>query len=224
MGYGNVNLERRVGMTGLWLVSYLVLWVLVVVLCFFLVGILRQLGLLHRQLEYRPLQSEGEDSIPLLEQDGPTIGSPLTNLEVDTINGYGRLTTAMLRDRGLMLLVFMSPMCETCQHIVEPLNTLAADAARTIPMAVIMRADEHGCRAFLSVFPLHMPVVCDRESAITMGFDIHRTPFGLLYDEQGILIRKGVLEGHEDVLALLGDRSVSLTAQAHVFPRLVSNV
>lgn len=198
-------------MTGLWLVSYLVLWVLVVVLCFFVVGILRQLGLLHRQLESRPPQSQEEDSIPPLELDGPTIGSPLLNLEVDTINGFGRLTTATLRDHGPTLLVFMSPMCESCQHIVEPLNTLAADASRTVRTLVIIRADELACHAFLSVFPLHMPVVCDRESTITMEFGIHRIPFGLLYDGQGTLIRKGGLEGHEDLLALLGDGAASPT-------------
>ena len=33
-------------MTGLWLASYLVLWGIVVVMCLFLIGILRQLGLL----------------------------------------------------------------------------------------------------------------------------------------------------------------------------------
>lgn len=210
-------------MTGLWLVSYLVLWVIVVGLCFLLVGILRQLGLLYRQIEQRPVQAQEQDSIPDLEQDGPTIGSPLPTLEVNTFNGFGRLTTALLRDRGPTLLVFMSPMCETCQHIVEPLNMLAADAAPNVQAAVIMRADELACRAFLSVFPLHMPVICDGESTLTMGLDIHRTPFGLFYNEQGTLIRKGGLEGHDDLLALLGDGSASLEAQSHVFPRVVSS-
>ena len=117
--------------------------------------------------------------------------------------------------------MFMSPMCEACQYIVEPLNALEADAARTVRPAVIMRADEQACQAFLSVFPLHMPVVCDRDRTITMGLDVHRTPFGLLYDEHDTLIRKGLVEGYEDLLALLGDRSAPERAQAHVFPRVV---
>ena len=86
-------------------------------------------------------------------------------------------------------------MCEACQHIVEPLNTLVEDVARAVHPVVIVRADEQGCRAFLSVFPLDMPVVCDSDRTITMGLDVHRTPFGLLYDEHGTLIRKGLLEG-----------------------------
>ena len=210
-------------MTGLWLVSYLILWVIVLVLCFFLVGVLRQLGLLYRQLEKRPSQPQEEDSIPALEQDGPAIGSPLPNLESDTMNGFGKLSTAMLRDRGSILLVFMSPMCETCQHAVEPLNMLVAEATRNVHPVAIIRADEQACRAFLSVFPLHMPVVCDHDDTINMGLGIHRTPFGLFYDEQGTLLRKGGLEGHEDMLALLGDEAASLEAQARVFPRVVSS-
>jgi methylamine dehydrogenase accessory protein MauD len=208
-------------MTGLWLASYLVLWGLVVVVCLFLVGILRQLGLLHRQLGPGQSQSQGDSSIPALENDGPTIGSPLADLEVGTINGFGTLTPATLRVPGNTLLIFMSPMCEACQHIVEPLNALVADVARAIRPFVIMRADEQACRAFLSVFPLRMPVVCDSDRTITMGLDVHRAPFGLLYNEYGILIRKGLLEGHEDLLALLGDRSASIKAQARVFPRVV---
>jgi methylamine dehydrogenase accessory protein MauD len=204
-------------------VSYLVLWVIVLVLCIFLIGILRQLGLLYRQLEQHTPQPQGDDSIPTLEQDGPAIGSPSPNLEVETFNGFGKLTINAQRGSGSRLLVFMSPMCETCQHAVEPLNTLVTDATRDVHPIVFIRADEQACRAFLSVFPLHMPVVCDLESTITMGLGIHRTPFGLLYAEQGSLVRKGGLEGYEDLRALLGDRSASLEAQTHVFPRFVSS-
>jgi methylamine dehydrogenase accessory protein MauD len=205
-------------MTGLWLASYLVLWGLVVVICLLLIGILRQLGLTQRQLESHLPQLSEEGSIPALEHDGPGLGSPLADLKVGTINGFGTVSAVTQHGNRTLLLVFMSPMCETCQHIVDPLNALVEDAVHTLRAAVIMRGDEQACQAFLSVFPLHMPVVCDHDRTITMGLGIHRTPFGLLYDEHGILIRKGVLEGQEDILALLGDGSVSDTAKAHVFP------
>jgi len=210
-------------MTGLWLTSYLILWGLVVVVCLLLIGVLRQLGLLYRRLESGSTPSQEGSSIPALENDGPAIGSPIVDLDADTINGFGNLVLNKPDKGGSTLFVFMSPMCEACQYIVEPLNALVANAARAVRPVVIMRADEQACRAFLSVFPLHMPVVCDSDRTITMGLDIHRTPFGLLYDEHGTLIRKGLFEGHEDLLALLGDGSAPITAQAHVFPRVVSS-
>jgi methylamine dehydrogenase accessory protein MauD len=210
-------------MTGLWLASYLVLWGLVLIMGLLLIGILRQLGLMHRQLELVIPQPPGDSAIPALEHDGPTIGSILASLEVETINGFGTLNPATPHEHGRVLLVFMSPMCETCQYIVEPLNALEAEAGRAVKPIVIMRADEQACRAFLSVFPLRMPVVCDRDRTITMGLDVHRTPFGLLYDEHSTLIRKGLLEGHEDLLALLGDGSAPGRTQANVFPPLESS-
>ena len=123
------------------------------------------------------------------------IGSALPPLGVDTCNSFGKVTPDVLREQGATLLVFLSPMCEPCQHAVEPLNWLVAEAASTVHPVVVYRADEQACRAFLSVFPLHMPVVCDAEASITMGLGVHRTPLGLLYDEQGTLIRKGGLRG-----------------------------
>ena len=114
-------------MTGLWLASYLILWGLVVVLCLLLIGVLRQLGLLYRRLEAGSTPLQEGSSIPALEHDGPAIGSPIVDFDADTINNFGNLTVAMLRDGGTTLLVFMSPMCEACQHMVEPLNALATD-------------------------------------------------------------------------------------------------
>ncbi|GAC1388299.1 MAG: hypothetical protein NVSMB33_17890 [Ktedonobacteraceae bacterium] len=211
-------------MTGLWLASFLVLWVVVVVLCFLLIGILRQLGFIQRQLDVQPSEPQNDSSIPALELDGPTIGSPLTNLEVETINSSGHLKLTSLNEDRPLLVMFMSPLCETCQHIVEPLNALVTNVSYGIRPTVIMRGDEQMCRAFLSVFPLHMPVVCDKERTITKGFGIHHTPFGLLYDVDGTLIRKGIVGDADDLLALLGDRSAPETAQSHVFPHAMASL
>ncbi len=205
-------------MSGLWLASYFILWVLVVVVCFLLIGILRQLGLMQRQLDVHPSEPQQEDSIPDLEHDGPTIGSARMDLKIDTLNGFGNLSLASLNERSPLLLVFMSPLCDTCQHIVESLNALVNDIDHAVRLAVIIRGDEQTCLAFLSVFPLHMPVICDSDRTITMGLDIHRTPFSLLYNERGILVRKGFVGGNDDLLALLGDESGYDKAQVNLFP------
>jgi methylamine dehydrogenase accessory protein MauD len=203
---------------GLWLASYLVLWGLVIVMCLVLLGVLKQLGTLHLRYEH-PVTPAGE-GVPALEKDGPAIGSRLSDFPYATVNGFGSVTPISLLSHGRVLLMFLSPMCESCQHVVEPLNALVEDRDRAVQGMAIIRADEQACRAFLSVFPLRMPTVCDADRTITMGYGVHRTPFGLLYDERGNLIRKGLVEGKEDLLALLGDVSASTKAQSHVFPQL----
>src|SRR5262249_32864092 len=120
-----------------------------------------------------------------------------------------------------MLLLFLSPLCETCQHVVDPLNALADDAARDLRLVAVIRADRPAYEAFLSVFPLRMPSLRDHDRALHMGLNVHRAPFGLLYDEEGILVRKGLIESADDLSALLGDASAPEMALAHVYPRVV---
>jgi methylamine dehydrogenase accessory protein MauD len=194
-------------MTDLWLVSYIVLWLLVIVLCLITLGLLQQLGLLQHQLNQHTLEPVAEENplLPLLEEDGPAIGSVLPQLKANSINGFGSLILSPLSSERDRLLLFLSPLCEPCQHIVESLNTLVKNDANTRKVIVIMRADEQACQAFISIFPLDLPVICDHERTITMDFNVHHAPFGLLYDVQGMLVSKGGIKNREDLLNLLGN-------------------
>lgn len=202
-------------LSGLWLTSYLAIWLVVALLSIFTVGMLRQIGLLRQQISGSTTPS---GSKPTIEEDGPPIGSRLPELRAESINGFGVVSSATRYRRGPTLLLFMSPLCEGCQHVVGALNALVDQGPGSVSPVVIMRADTRGCLAFLAVFPLRLPVVCDETRSITLDFDVHRTPFGLLYDGQGILVRKGLASAYEDIQALLGDSSAPELAQSHVFP------
>jgi len=203
-----------------WLLSYLALCGLVAVACALLIVMLRQIGLVrHRPGQHATGQIEQPPPVPPLEQDGPAIGSYMPDLAVQTINGFERVVSAALRDGGDALLVFISPICESCQHVVGLLNDVVVDGTRTVQPIAIMRADHQACQAFTHVFPLRLPLICDAARTIHVDFDIHRAPFGLLYDRQGMLVRKGIIVDRDDLLALLGDTSAPTPAQEHVFPK-----
>lgn len=206
-------------MSGWWLVTYLALWVLVVVLCLFVLGILRHIGFSgHPTAADEPLS-------PDLEHDGPSIGSFMPPLTFDTVNGFGAISLAELIHQSKVLVVFMSPLCKGCQETVDPLNAIADDTAARVYPVVLMRADEQACDAFLRLFPLRMPVVCDAGRLATRGFDAHRTPFGLLYDEEGVLVRKGTFEfGRDDLRALLGDLDAPSSSRERMFPSVPRDI
>lgn len=191
-------------MTGFWLVSYIGLWVIVILLVLLVVGLLQQLGLLQRQ--FGQLGTEQTQSLasppPPAEQDGPALGSLLPDLNVESVNGFGNLT---LRENTQMLVLFMSPMCEGCQKIVDSVNELIESQIYRGRVVVILRGDDHARQAFLKVFPLRVAVIQDRDSRITKSFAVQHSPFGLLYDTAGSLIRKGVIVRNEDLLTLLGE-------------------
>lgn len=200
-------------MTGWWLASYMVLWGAVVLMGLFLLGTLREVGALRRRAA-----GTNPAVVPLAE-DGPRIGSFMPDLVVDSINGHGVVALREPRGDTGMLLVFMSPMCEGCQHVIDPLNAVLRDPGRRVRVLGIMRGDESACKSFLGLFPLLAPVVRDELSAITRDLGVHRNPLGLLYDEHGTLVRKGAIVDGDDVAALLGSVSVPASSLANVYPK-----
>lgn len=202
-------------MAGLWLVSYIVLWAIVLVMGLFLVGTLRHVGSLHLQLGASP--SDLGTVMPDPPNDGPSIGSRTPDVVAETLNGFGTVMLPSQQHQGRILLMFMAPLCESCQRVVEALNALAHNAEWAVQPIVVMRADESTCRSFLSVFPLHLPVVVDYGGTIHKEFTVHRAPFGLLYGEDGTLTKKGVMHGQADLLELLDAVAAPASVKTHVF-------
>lgn len=92
---------------GIWLASYVLLWIAVVVLAFAVVVLLRQIGVLHTRL--RPIGVHHAGEGPVRDQPAPRGGwfdfgsSPLT------------------------LVAFTSPTCEICRSLLPSLRGLARD-------------------------------------------------------------------------------------------------
>lgn len=203
-------------MGGVFVVSYLLLWGVVVLLGLLLLGTLRHLGELHAQVGAAGTgagthPTPGDGAIPPLELDGPALGSRLPEWAQEvSASGDGENAAGMIGHGGRngarsTLLMFLSPLCEACQHVVEPLNELAADTARGVHPAAVIRADRPAYEAFLNVFPLHLPTLRDDDRTLTMELGVHRSPFGLLYDSSGMLVRKGLIESREALLALVDE-------------------
>ncbi len=211
-------------MTSLLLISPITQWGFLLLLCFVVVGLLQQIGLLHRRLERVPSdeQENRETSLLPLEKDGPSIGSHLSHLARETRNSHEMLTLTSPPYEGNIMLLFLTSTCKSCQDVVGPINKLVDEGGYAGRVVAILRDEEQGCDAFLNVFPLHIPAICDPDRSIYKNFGVHRSPFALLYDTQGILVRKGIVEREEDFLALLGNPSVTVSAQSKVFPPLSS--
>jgi thiol-disulfide isomerase/thioredoxin len=90
-------------MSGVWLASYVVLWVLVALLAFAVVVLLRQIGVLHARLAPMGTHFAGE---------GLDVGAVAPNLGFD----YGRSV--------LTLIAFTSPSCQICAALKPSLVAL----------------------------------------------------------------------------------------------------
>ena len=90
-----------------WVASYVVLWLLVLVLTVAVVALLRQIGVLHARLH--PLGAHFGGEGPPLESDAPLVEG------VD----YAASSTT--------LLAFTSPTCEVCKVLAPSLSALRRD-------------------------------------------------------------------------------------------------
>ncbi len=209
-------------MNPVWLISYVVLWILVAILALLTVGLLQQLGFLQREFATlkRERGEESSSSIPPLDKDGPDIGASLPERTFRPFNGHQAVSLAAPYNQHCTVLLFLTITCESCQHMVEFINEFLQAEGFQGTAVTFLRADTGGCQAFQQVFPLNIPTICDDDHSISMEFEIHRFPLGLFYDAEGKLLRKGIVQEREDLLALLGDGTASPEAQAKMFPTL----
>lgn len=94
-------------MTGsVWIVSYVLLWVAVVLLGFSVIALLRQIGVLHTRVAPMGVHFAGE---------GPELDTPAPS--VDDVDYAGETVT---------LLAFTSPTCEICASLKPGLERLSS--------------------------------------------------------------------------------------------------
>lgn len=118
---------------GVWVASYVLLWLAVVALSLAVVALLRQVGVLHARL--RPLGAH-------MAGEGPPAGAPAPRS--DRLD-YGAAT--------LTLLAFTSPRCDVCRTLVPSLPYLERDYADSVRIVVL----DHGpaTAELFSAFNVH---------------------------------------------------------------------
>ena len=135
---------------GVWVVSYVLLWLAVLGLSFAVVALLRQVGVLHARL--RPLGTN-------MAGEGPAVGAPAPRSE--------RLDYDAA---ALTLLAFTSDRCDVCRSLVPSLPYLERDYADAVRLVVL----DHGPAAaeLFSAFNVHSTpyfVTVDRTGTVRGG-------------------------------------------------------
>lgn len=118
---------------GVWVVSYVLLWLAVIGLSLTVIALLRQVGVLHARL--RPLGTHGAG-------EGPALGAPAPRS--DRLD-YERA--------AVTLLAFTSDRCDVCRSLVPSLPYLERDYADQVKLVVV----DHGPASaeLFSAFNVH---------------------------------------------------------------------
>lgn len=169
-------------MSGVWLISYIVLWVLVAFLVFFSLVVARQFGLVHSELG--------------------RIGSSSTETYADvgsifpSIAGFdleGHRVPLIEPDAKLTLIVVVSPDCGSCDVISPLLRGLHQKERSVLNVIVASTTDDvDATRAFVRRNKLD-EVSCVLAPTVLTNLRISATPCGILVDGDGRTIKKSPL-------------------------------
>lgn len=181
-------------MSGVWLASFVVLWMLVLIMGFLLAGALRQLGLIQLRL--------GDDPGALITDIGlerGTLAPDFTALESGTGEGIA-LSSLPNRPR---LLVFLSTSCLSCRELVPGLNEVRATRGREFDFLVVCRGDLESCRAFARMNRLHAPMLVDTNGLVEKEYQVSVTPFAYLLDHERRVVIRGIANDWRQLESLL---------------------
>jgi methylamine dehydrogenase accessory protein MauD len=180
-------------MSGVWLASYIVLWLVVFALAFLLAGALRQLGLIQLRL--------GDDPGALITDTGLERGTKAPDFTALDSESSELVTLSELDTRARMI-VFASPGCLSCRELIPGLNEVRK-TRRDHDFLVVCRGDLESCQAFGRMNRLEAPMVVDTTGQIEKDYLVTLTPFAYLLDHERNVVIRGVANDWRQLESLL---------------------
>jgi methylamine dehydrogenase accessory protein MauD len=181
-------------MSGVWLASYVVLWLLVLALAFLLAGALRQLGLLQLRL--------GDDPGALITDTGLERGTLAPDFTAVGAESDELVTLSELAPVP-RLIVFASPGCLSCRELIPGLNEVRKTRAGEFDFLVICRGDVESCKSFGRMNRLEAPMVVDTNGQIEKDYLVTLTPFAYLLDHERNVVIRGIANDWRQLESLL---------------------
>lgn len=171
-------------MPSFYLVAQLVLWGVVLLLAFLLLGVCRTLGLLQWRLE------QLEATMPRrVGRDGLAIGSPAPSVMLTDAHGVQVSLSELLGRR--LLLVFAQANCDPCHRIVPELNRLARNDE--LQVFAVVRGSPAEARQWAEETGASFPVFAQDGVSVSQRFQVYATPFAFLVNERGVIQSKGFI-------------------------------
>lgn len=170
--------------------SNVLLWAGFLALAALMLGVVRQIGLLH------------ERSAPLgamMLDHGPDVGERSPVFNVKTFDGESLIVGRAITPERPSLLMFTGPSCPVCAKILPIVRSVAATEGADVILISDGTAAEH--REFLREHPLQDErYVVSAE--IGMKYQVSKVPYGVLLDKDGVILAKGLCNSREHVESL----------------------
>lgn len=179
-------------MSTLFLVSYVLLWALVFVLCVAVFALYHHFGQMYLNQERH--------------RQGPATDLPLP--ETMLVDSTGTRVTVPSGERTLI--AFLETDCRLCDELRPALSTFA-DSTRVI---AVVGGDHDSIVDFTKGLSANVIRVADPRGTVTKQFSIGAFPFALLVDNAGIVRSKGIVNNAAGLESLTAQRAERVDASA----------
>ena len=181
-------------MSATFVVSYAILWVLVIGLSVLVVALARQVGVLHERVA---------PAGALMPTTGPKVGESTRKLDLKDIRGNILTIGGQSPDGFSTLVLFISPTCPVCKSLVPVARSLAGYESRRLRLVFASdgdKIDQHV--AYTKDLDIEKyPYVVSQELGIT--YAVSKLPFAVLIDGSGVLRSKGLVNSREHLESLV---------------------
>lgn len=176
-------------MQGWWLVSYAVLWVLVVLLAVIVVALARQIGTLHLRLAPQGALE--------LDDEGPLLGHEAPVVSATDVHGRDVVVGGIAESPRVLL--FATPGCRLCRDVLPSLRALSR-GRRMDAFLISDGTNEETAAGYGSV---------DGDATLIASIDLAQqfavpgTPYVVVLDSGGFVRAKGTVNNLEQFEGLI---------------------
>jgi methylamine dehydrogenase accessory protein MauD len=184
------------------LVSQIVLWVVVIATAAVLLGLVRQIGVLHERVA--PVGA-------LTIDRGPKVGEKSPIFEVPDLHGKLMRVGGANQEGRSLLLVFVSPSCPVCKKLLPAVKSIARAERRWLDVALSSDGERAANRKLVSAERLEdFPFLFSSE--IGVAYQIGKLPYALLLDHEGIVKGKGLVNTREHLESIIEAKQLGVAS------------
>ncbi len=181
-------------MDGTLLVSYVVLWALVIVLSLLVFALARQVGVLHERVA---------PAGALMPTSGPKVGELTEMMPLTDLQGHAVAIGGADSEGLATLILFISPTCPVCKSLVPVARSLVAHEGNRMRLVFASDGDK---------IEQHVAYVGDLDIkdypyivslSLGLAYAVSKLPFAVLIGSDGALKSKGLVNSREHLESLV---------------------
>ena len=172
------------------IVSNILLWCLLLALAFVVMGLVRQIGVLHGRIA---------PAGALMVDKGVSVNEPAP--QVTAADRHGRPVNFGYAGEKAQLLFFLSPTCPICKSLLPAIKSIAKEQAQRLDVVFVSDGEPAAQQALIAEHKLEgATYVVGPE--VGMTYQIGKLPYAALIDQNGVLRAKGLVNSREHLDSL----------------------